>query len=177
MSKGFLLFGSLASLLVILPVHSQEPVGKKFGSRDPRTCPSRQAGLSAATARQYFICDNEYTVGPNASGESIYLVSDVTVELGRPRPFNPDMDAFGFAASNSIDPSQPVVPIRGSFNGWVCGKLGEINAAPGKSCNLTRNPHATGLCFKSSFGDWHCTMSDLGGVREFLPIHSPPTQP
>jgi hypothetical protein len=23
----------------------------------------------------------------------------------------------------------------------------------------------------------HCTMTDLAGVREFLPLHAPPTQP
>lgn len=164
-------------LFVTLPAHGQESVGTKFGSRDPRTCPTRSAALSPVTAKQYFICDSEYTVGPNASGESIYLVSDVMVELGNPRAFNPNTDAFGFAASNAIDPSQLVVPIRGSFNNWVCGKLGEINASPGKSCNLTPNPKAVGMCFKSSFGDWHCMMTDFGGVREFKPLHAPPTQP
>jgi hypothetical protein len=159
-----------------MPADAQDAKGAKFGSRDPRTCPSRAEALSAATAKQYFICDSEYTVGPNASGESIYLVSDVTVELGKSRPFNPNTDGFGFEAANAIDPSQSVVPIRGSFNGWVCGKLGQINASPGKSCNLTTNPHASGLCFKSSFGDWHCTMLDFAGVRESLPLHAPPTQ-
>jgi len=161
----------------IAGARAEESVGAKFGSRDPRTCATRTEALSAATAKQYFICDSEFTVGPNASGESIYLVSDVTVQLGKPRPFNMETDTFGFAADNSIDPSQPVVPIRGSFNEWVCGKLGQINAAPGKSCNLTTNPHAVGICFKNSFGDWHCTMTDLAGVREFLPLHAPPTQP
>jgi hypothetical protein len=171
------LVGWLAILLMALSAHADESVGAKFGSRDPRICATRTEALSAATAKQYFICDSEFTVGPNASGESIYLVSDVTVQLGKPRPFSPDTDTFGFAADNSIDPSQPVVPIRGSFNEWVCGKLGQINAAPGKSCNLTSNPHAVGICFKNSFGDWHCTMTDLAGVREFLPLHAPPTQP
>jgi hypothetical protein len=171
------LFGPLTFLLVSPPLDAQESVGAKFGSRDPRTCASRTAALSPATAREYFICDQEYVVGPNASGEFIYLVSDVKVELGRSRPFNPDTDTFGFAASNAIDPSQAVVPIRGSFNEWVCGKLGQINAEPGKSCNLTPNLHAVGLCFTNSFGDWHCTMTDLGAAREFLPAHAPPTQP
>ena len=170
------LAGSLA-LLSSMPANAQDSVGAKFGSRDPRLCASRAGPLTTETARNYFICDSEYTVGPNASGEFIYLVSDVKLELGRPRPFNPITDTFGFAESNSIDPSQAVVPIRGSFNNWDCGKLGQINASPGKNCNLTPNLHAIGLCFTNSFGDWHCTMSDLGAVREFMPAHAPPTQP
>jgi hypothetical protein len=157
--------------------YSQASPGKKFGSHDPRTCPTRTAALTAATARQYFICDSEYTEGPGASGESINLVSDVTVQLGNPRPFDPAMDTFGFATTNSIDPAQKVVPIRGSFNGYVCGKIGQMNAPQGSNCNLTKNANAKGICFKSSFGDWHCEMDDLGAVREFKPSHAPPTQP
>ena len=176
MPKTALLLALLPLLISTLPASAQN-VGGKFGSRDPRTCASRAAALTAETARQYFICDQEFTVGPNASGESIYLVSDVTVQLGRARPFDPITDTFGFAQTNAIDPAQQVVPIRGSFNEFVCGKLGQINAAPGSNCNLTTNPHATGLCFQNSFGDWHCTMTDLGGVREFKASHAPPTQP
>ncbi len=168
-------------VLLALPISSvssfAQSIGSKFGSRDPRTCASRTKALTAETARQYFICDQEFTEGPNASGESIYLVSDVTVQLGRARPFNMITDTFGFAKTNAIDPAQQVVPIRGSFNEFVCGKLGQINAAPGSNCNLTTNPNATGLCFQNSFGDWHCTMTDLGGVREFKASHAPPTQP
>jgi len=176
MPKTVSLLALLALLFWALPSSAQE-VGARFGSRDPRTCASRSDALTAETARQYFICDQEFTVGPNASGESIYLVADVTVQLGRPRPFDVLTDTFGFAQTNAIDPSQKVVPIRGSFNAYVCGKLGQINSAPGSNCNLTTNPHATGLCFVNSFGDWHCTMTDLAGVREFKPSHAPPTQP
>ena len=177
MTKGLLLFGVLACMAVMLPVHAQESVGKKFGSRDPRTCASRKGALTAAKAKQYFICDQEYASPPNASGESITLVSDVTVQLGNPRPYNANMDSTGFETSNSIDPSQQVVPIQGSFNEYVCGKIGQINAPAGSNCNLTTNPHSKGMCFKSSFGDWHCMMTDLAGVREFKATHAPPTQP
>ena len=167
------MFGSIASS----QADAQESVGAKFGSRDPRTCSSRTGSLSAATAREYFICDSEYATGPTASGETLYLVSDVKVELGRPRPFDANTDTFGFAETNAIDPSQAVVPIRGSFNAWDCSKLGAINGTPGKSCNLAPNLHATGLCFTNSFGDWHCTMTDFHAAREFLPSHAPPTEP
>ena len=176
MSKTALSLVSIFLLISTLPSSAQD-VGRRFGSRDPRTCASRTEALTAETARQYFVCDQEFTVGPNGSGESIYLVSDVTVQLGKSRPFNSNTDTFGFAQTNAIDPAQRVVPIRGSFNEFVCGKLGQINAAPGRNCNLTTNPHAAGLCFLNSFGDWHCTMTDLGGVREFVASHAPPTQP
>jgi hypothetical protein len=39
--------------------YAQQGIGKPFGARDPRTCASREAGLSAAQAKQYFICDSE----------------------------------------------------------------------------------------------------------------------
>ena len=176
MPKTVSMLALLALLFSALPSSAQD-VGARFGSRDPRTCASRSEPLTAETARQYFICDQEFVVGPNASGESIYLVADVKVQLGRPRAFDPLTDTFEFAQTNAIDPSQKVVPIRGSFNEYVCGKIGQINAPAGSNCNLTTNPHAMGLCFVNSFGDWHCTMTDLGGVREFNASHAPPTQP
>ncbi len=129
MPKTILLLPLLGLLISTTPSSAQD-IGGKFGSRDPRTCASRTGALTAETARQYFICDQEFAEGPSASGEAIHLVSGVTVQLGAPRPFNPDTDTFGFAQTNAIDPAQQVVPIRGSFNEFVCGKLGQINAAP-----------------------------------------------
>ena len=142
-------------------VVAQDGAGKIFGARDPRTCPSRKAGLSAAQARQYLICDSESVSNPGSESPGLTLVTDVVVEVGKGRPFNYQSDSFGFATTNGIDPSQTVFPIRGSMNSWDCVKLGAIGGDPGKSCVKWPGPAMTGICFKNSFGDWHCVMSGL----------------
>ena len=167
-------------ILVVLTagVHSlqaqPQDIGKKFGARDPRTCSSRKATLSAAQARLYFICDTETVADPAAeSGGTLILLSDVKVELGSGRPFNMQSDSFGWATTNAIDPSQTVYPIRGSFNAWRCVKLGYFGGEAGKNCTKTPAPEAKGICFKSSFGDWHCIMS--GAQSTGVERYPPPT--
>lgn len=168
--KGKLLLIFVALLAVTFPFAIAQPgAGKPFGARDPRTCPSRNAGLTAAQAREYFICDSE--VAEVYTG-SLYLVTDVTVQVGKGRPFNMQSDSFGWATTNGIDPTQTVYPIRGSFTSWQCSKLGTITGVPGQSCTMTPQPAAQGICFKNSFGDWHCTMMDLGhkgGMERYPP--------
>jgi hypothetical protein len=160
---------SLAIALMIgfsLPVaYAQKDAGKKFGARDPQTCSSRKApasgALSAEQAKQYFICDSEKVVESSSLGELLNLVTDVKVEIGKGRPFNMQADSFGFATDLGIDPSQTVYPIRGSFTSFQCAKIGSTNGNPGKSCSKLPQPEAKGICFKTTFGEWHCDMTDF----------------
>ena len=181
MQKRLALLSTLVFVLGMPMARAQQGVGKAFGARDPRTCDSRKTprwgSISADQAKQYFACDNEYHMGPNASGESLVLVTDIKVEVGKGRAFNILTDSYPFAADNHIDPSQTVYPIRGSFTSWTCNKLGDINGAPGKNCTKWEQPKAQGNCFKNSFGDWHCNMTDFGSSSDFLPKYPAPTQP
>ena len=141
---------------------AQQNSGKPFGARDPRTCSSRKDGLSAAQARQYVICDYEKVVQPNSPKAILTLATDVTVEIGRGRPFNMLTDSN----YHGIDPSQTVYPIRGSFNGWSCHTIsGSFSGS--NTCSEWPQTAAAGICYKDSFGDWHCEMWDgkQGAVR------------
>jgi hypothetical protein len=171
MSRKLCLLIALALAFEGSFVNAQNGAGKIFGARDPRTCSSRKAGLSASQARQYLICDIEGVSNPNSESPGLTLVTDVTVEVGKGRPFNDLSDTFGFATTNGIDPSETVFPIRGSLNSWNCVKLGAIGGDAGKNCVKWPGPAMTGICFKSSFGDWHCMMSGLQypGMERYPP--------
>jgi hypothetical protein len=174
MTKRLLLLVALVLSAGLTLADAQQGIGKRFGARDPRTCSSRKAALSAAQARQYFICDTETVVNPtDDSGGTLILLSDVTVELGTGRPFNMQADSFGWATTNAIDPSQTVYPVRGSFNAWRCVKLGYFGGEAGKNCIKSPAPEAKGICFKSTFGEWHCMLS--GGQSTGVQRYPPPT--
>ncbi len=131
--------------------------GKRFGARDPRGCPSlkepTRGAPSAAQVKQILSCQAESLQRSGAVGDLLYLVTDVSVEIGKGHPFNPLTDSY-----NSIDPSQTVYPIRGSYTAWQCGVSGSIGAPAGKNCAKNDAVPMTGNCYKDTFGDWHCTL-------------------
>src|SRR5687768_13543007 len=63
----------------------------KFGARDPRTCDDtvapRRGAITAALAKQYFICQAE-----KVSGAYLYLVENEKLEVGGGRTFQPQSD-------------------------------------------------------------------------------------
>ena len=139
---------------------AQNGIGAKFGARDPRTCKSKkEPAKGAPTAdqlKEYFICEAEKADGYSGTAQLLYLVTNVTLEVAKGRPFNMRTDSWP-----DIDPSQMVYPVRGSFTWWQCSVLGSIGGDPGKNCTKTEQPHASGMCFKTTFSDWHCPMSDI----------------
>jgi hypothetical protein len=157
MVKSFRTIGLLsAGGLFLLSAFAAPPsTGKRFGSREPSTCPSRKApgrgAPSGAQAAQYFRCYFEN----GGSAETRYLASNVKVEVGRGRRFNPVSDSF-----SGIDTSQLVYDIRGSYDSYQCTFLGNVNGLLGKNCTHAPQPHAGGVCYKDTFGDWNCVFSD-----------------
>ncbi len=132
--------------------------GKKYGARDPKTCSNRKApgrgALSPAQAIQYFTCDAE-----SEWDLCLYLVTDVKIEVApNARPFNRSTDGL---VNSEIDPSQPVYNIRGSFRQYQCNYPGAVNGAPGKNCAIYEQAHASGTCYKDTFGDWHWRMTGV----------------
>jgi hypothetical protein len=104
------IFG-LLFLLGSAAVSAQSGMGARFGSRDPQTCPSRKApaggGLSAAQAKQY-------------------LVSDVTIQVERPRPFNIVTDTFAAAKDNAVRRTECIrrEKLRQVAGDWHCTMTG-----------------------------------------------------
>ena len=43
----------------------------------------------------------------------------------------------------------------------------------GKNCNAYDQPKATGMCYKTTFGDWRCTMIDINSYAP-KPYQAPP---
>ncbi len=111
-----------------------------------------------AQAKQYFACDYDHFEHWSSSGDLLYLVNNVAIEMGRARPFNIVTDTFPNAKDNHISTRDPVYPIKGSFTSWQCRALGGIYQA-GKNCAKLDQPNATGICYKSQSGDWHCMMT------------------
>jgi hypothetical protein len=87
------------------------------------------------------------------------LVTNVRVEVAPARGFNPKTDA----AHPGIDPKQPVFDIRGSFTHYDCRQPASADNpfARTHNCSTFDEPAAQGICFKNTFGDWHCMMRDL----------------
>jgi hypothetical protein len=133
-------------------ISAQPGSGKLFGTRDPHTCPDSTVPkgnmITADKAKEYVYCSESYTT------QNIYLYDEVTVQVGTPRRYNPNEDVNVW----NIDVSVPVNPIRGSLKQYQCAQAGEENM--GKNCNVYDAPHASGLCYKDTFKDWHCAMMD-----------------
>jgi hypothetical protein len=89
----------------------------------------------------------------------LVLVANVKVEIAPRRNFNSQVDS-GHAG---INPNQPVYDIRGSYTHYDCRQPGarENAFARTHNCSAFEEPAAEGVCFKNTFGDWHCTMYDL----------------
>lgn len=153
-----------AAFLFSLTAHAQQ-VGAKYASRNPHNCASRSApesgAISAAQAKQYFQCDSEKEVAYSSGSSTLTLVTNVSVQVGGGRPFMMRNDATGDNTNDGIDPHFTVYPIRGSFVNWSCSPLSSYGVEPGKNCIRQAMPHATGICFMSSFHEWHCHMQDI----------------
>jgi len=128
------------------------PIGGKFGTREPASCPNRKTPPNAGNAKQYFVCDWEANLHPL----EIDLVGDVAIELNTPRPFNyvKDSDFPG------IDVRSVVYDARGKFTSYICtANSPQLNDfANTHNCNAFPYPSAAGLCYKDTWGDWHCRM-------------------
>lgn len=133
-------------------------IAERFGTREPRTCADTKAptkgAITATLARKYLECQMEYLSG---SGE-LYLVENVKVEVGGGIPYSA---IRGQRSLMEIDVNHPVYPIRGSFVLYQCkNKLTAYSGPPNTNCTTYNNPKATGYCYKTTFGDWKCFMSD-----------------
>ena len=159
------MFLALATL-----VAAQTPAPANYGARNPATCASRKeparGAPSAAQALKYFICDNEY-VQDWAYRHELHLVSDAQVAVGAGRKFDITQDHP--PSNEGINNTELVYPIKGSFVSWTCGPVDA--SSQGKNCLKYIQQEATGTCYKTYPGDWHCRMSGRG---DFVRGQPPP---
>jgi len=150
-----------AALLIGLPAAAQTGVGAPFGARDPKTCASTAAPAhgapSAEQARLYVMCGFEHAKGSGSLGE-LYLTDAVTVQVGKGRPFE-----YG-DGQGDIDVKAAVIPIRGAMTYYRCYPISSGHPN-GQSCKKTEWPKAEGECYRTSFGDWRCYMTDTVSAK------------
>ena len=144
-----------AATHVLVP---QKGAGAPYGTRDPYNCSTekvpQRGAITPAMAAQYFTCRYEHL----DSDGYIWLAENVKVEVGKPISKIQEAGLF----LTDADPDSPVYPIRGSFDGYFCGKA---NDNPGHNCTVWHKTHATGHCYRTGFGDWNCMMTDLDGQQ------------
>lgn len=133
------------------PEAIERSVGARYGTRDPRICNRRPDHFTAAEAKDVFICDAEHEFNGR-----LYLVSDVSIDVAKSRPFDPAIDAM----KAGIDQSQPVFDIRATYNNYQCSPIpaSHFDNPNIRTCSQFRATNAPGGCFKSTSGDWHCTL-------------------
>ena len=160
-------------IVAAAPVFAQVGIGAKYATRDPATCASKTKPAKGAPtveqAKQYVLCGSASRVG---EGEDSYhhmiLLENVRVQIGQGRPFQGGINSD--INMHDVDPHFPVYPIRGSFDMYQCSNIAvgdpwQSIYEAGKNCDVYEEHRATGICFKTTFGDWDCSMGDpnVGG--------------
>lgn len=137
-----------------------DSLGAKYGTREPRSCGSRNAPThgapSAALASLYVICELERGDGKNP----LTLLTNLKVQVAPVS--HPPNELVKVITAARIDPREPVWDIRGSYTIYQCFALNTLVAANDfartHNCWVSDQPTATGYCYKDTFGDWHCGM-------------------
>jgi len=154
-----ILLAAMATMIIFAAFNSTfaQGIGAKYGSRDPRTCADKTSpktgAPSPAQAAQYVVCSSEHVIN------DLYLIENVAVQVGKGRPYNIRED-INFP---DIDTKFPVYPIRGSLTKYDCGVIYLDRSNLSRNCSVYDQPNAKGACYKDSFGDWRCAMTDASG--------------
>jgi hypothetical protein len=123
-----------------------EPV---FKTRGPRTCNSVTSVPTVAQIPALVQCTLE-----SKTAYAITLITNIKVQTGGFRAYSEFQDGY----ATGIDTSAKVMPIRGSMVQWLCS---QDRDDPGANCARANKPQAEGECWKTTFGDWKCSMLDL----------------
>lgn len=147
-------------------VFAQNGIGKKYNARDPRPCsetPSKTKAPTIAEVVASVICNSEHEAGI----ETLFLVDDVKVtQIGKGTPYK----RGAYANISDIDLDYLIYPIRGSYKKYQC-TLSD-GKTPEKSCLLSDETKADGNCYKNTFGQWKCGLSDIT-VKDSVKVFPP----
>ena len=100
------------------------------------------------------------------------MVENLKVEVAaKGRPYNPNNDTM-----SEIDVEVPVYAIRGSYTRYQCDQsyTAASGTNAGKHCFVFEQPAASGVCFKTTFGDWKCGLADLTNRKQQANMPPPP---
>ncbi len=141
----------------------------QFQTRNPRTCATVTHVPSAAEAAVMVQCDYESSSRTTGSASPVlFLATDVEVDLGAPRTYNPLADSHW----DAIDPAAPIYAVRGSSVAYTCGSYA-LN--PGRNCQKESGGRlGQGACWRTSFSEWRCGMT-MGGPERVFNVRGPTT--
>lgn len=138
-------------------------INPAFGARMPRKCNPVTHVPSEAEAAALAQCATESGGESGAFRPMIYLWQNVHVQMGTSRPYAYNADSH----NSTIDTTAKVYPIRVTADHFACtGK---------PTCMTSHADAAEGICFKTTFGDWHCNFSQVFGVTKSDVELPPPT--
>src|SRR5438552_7021384 len=90
MAPRQLLFLATLVLTTAQIVHAQQGSGKQFATRDPLVCTSKKMPATGAPSpeqiKQFLRCNVQ--TGERVSGNKLYLLDNITVEIGQGRPYH-----------------------------------------------------------------------------------------
>jgi hypothetical protein len=129
-------------------------INPAFGARMPRKCNPVKHLPSEAEAAALAQCGTENGGEAGAFRPMIYLWQNVRVQMGTSRPYAYNADSH----NSSIDTTSKVYPIRVTGDQLSCtGKA---------TCMTSHADNAEGICYQTTFGDWHCSFSQVFGVTK-----------
>ncbi|MBK9657435.1 MAG: hypothetical protein IPO66_19145 [Rhodanobacteraceae bacterium] len=164
------LLGLCALALTSLAAAAQaESLGAKYGSREPTRCADTSDPASGAPSVEQASQYLKRTMEIEGGGPSLYLLEDLELQVA-PRGRAYDRQA----PISDVDPTQPIFDIRGSYLLYQCSPAYSSASGSnlGANCYTYAHPKAAGVCWKTSFGDWGCSMSDRnhgGQTRDVAP--------
>jgi len=139
---------------------------QQFQTRNPRVCAKVTHVPSVAEAAIMVQCEQEANSNTGGSSPVFLLATDVVVQIGTPKAYNPGVDNYW----DDIDPSAKVYPLRGSSTGYTCI---EAKLSPGKNCSKSYGGEVgQGACWHTQFNEWRCRMT-IGGKNQELQVPGP----
>lgn len=138
--------------------------GAPWGARNAAPCAAvTQANPpSAAQATAILKCRREKAM--DSSGE-LWLMEKAAIQVGGAQPF---AAAYNTWTMQGADTKKPVYPLRGSWTMVMCRNRADLAryspAEAQRNCSET-DYQGEGVCWRTTFGDWDCTVSGRTGAR------------
>jgi hypothetical protein len=168
----------IAALVLTISAHgqpsrlkAQAPNAKAhlYGTtRRPKPCDvdlsiPKKGPPSVAQATVIFTCGAEKEGEISADHGILTLADAVTIRIAPAPRKSTAMDAYdyrnGIRGAISMDRAAPVYDAKIGYTETVCHSLPRAERIiPGNQCTAQRFAPNTGLCFRDTFGDWHCRI-------------------
>jgi hypothetical protein len=155
--------GSVADISPASPTFNQE-----YQTRNPRVCAKVTHRPSVAEAAVMVQCNYEASSRLTGSSPGLSLATDVVVEMGAARSYDPNMDD----QKSDIDPSARVYPLRGSSTSYGCLAVNQYNRNGNCFKSFGGGLVGQGACYYTSFKEWQCYMT-MGGTDQALNVKGP----